>query len=244
MYNLVECSGGGETCFAGRLKVVGFMVYYFISWHEEVASAFDIFVLTETKGQSVDTYITKEGSPFAERISAIVLYSAMTAVQDLLAKTVSNERKEQLWTMFGSGYNSSASLRETDFIEMLSTCHRIDLISLDRRLDQLLHDAGNELQMAWRDIFQKIHQSHSFTHCINFIDAVSTHYVVYARHGDLFLSFNLDQRGKFEEASILVRNKETCNSVILSSVAEEFALYLLRWMYFSSSNLPCKYIVL
>ena len=66
-YNLTPCTGskGDDICFVGRIKVAGFLVYYFIAWHESVESALDVFILSLTNGQFIDGYITKEGSPFA-----------------------------------------------------------------------------------------------------------------------------------------------------------------------------------
>lgn len=52
-------------------------VHFFITWHESVRSAFDIFVLTETKGQRLDLFVGKEGSPIAEKLSHVVLYSTI-----------------------------------------------------------------------------------------------------------------------------------------------------------------------
>ena len=87
------------------MKVAGFLVYYFIACHESVEAALDVFVLCVSKGKYLDGYITKDGSPYAERILDVVLYSAMTTVQELVEIAAKTIRKLQIWGSFGKDYS-------------------------------------------------------------------------------------------------------------------------------------------
>ena len=179
-YNLVECSGSGKTCFSGNIIIEGFSgkkcstfmmkwtllltlanltaitsttsVYFFIAWHESLKSAFDIFVLCVTEDQVLDAYITKEGSPFVEQISDIILYSTMTEVQELISKVSKEIRKQYLWDLLGNHYDESKSSilnLSSSFDELREKSYHIDLESADARLKLLFRDELNDICIPW-----------------------------------------------------------------------------------------------
>ena len=90
-YNLQSIDSG--DCFVGKMNIGGFMVYYFIAWHEYVEDALDVFVLTSTKGQFIDGYMTKEGTPIVERVLDVILHQSMSFCQDIVEKSVKEIRK-------------------------------------------------------------------------------------------------------------------------------------------------------
>jgi hypothetical protein len=153
IYDLSSSGSGDDTCFTGKMKVAGFLVYYFITCHESVEAALDIFILCVTKGKYVDGYITRDGSPYAERILDVVLHSAMTTVQELVEIAAKNIRKLQIWGSFGKDYSHPLMLEESliDSInELRTTSHCLDLVLIDPRLKYLLWDESNELGLSWR----------------------------------------------------------------------------------------------
>jgi hypothetical protein len=257
VYHLLECRGTGGPCFSGSLRVVGFvgefkhshtmtcacsitdisscfrsLVHFFITWHESVESAFDIFILTESKGQRLDFYVGKEGSPYAEKLSHVILFSSMTYIQETLRKAAMDQRKRHIWSSFGANYSSS--VHAADVIEMIETSWKVELNSIDQRVELFLCDTSNELNISWQDFFSQIDQSQHYAHCIKFSSEGSTHYVVYVKNQDIFLSFK--QRNHafiFEEFHVLVLDKGIADSINLSSVVEEFISYVSRWIFLS-----------
>lgn len=123
-------------------------MYYFIGWHELVESAFDVFALCVTKGRYVDGFITKEGSPYAEKILDVVLHSVMTNVQELVKSASKAIHKMQLWDSFGNGLIVTGALID-GIAELRALTRHLDLVSLDPRLKDLLWDELNELRVSW-----------------------------------------------------------------------------------------------
>ena len=215
-------------------------MFYFIAWHESVQSAFDIFVLCVTKGQCIDTYITKEGSPYAERISDVILFSSMTTVQQIITAATKDIRKQYLWGTFGKQHQSSKPCIDlTDHIqELRDVSYQIDLTSIDSRLHALLCDELSELQIPWRDVLLSIQQSPSFSHCIT-ENSISSIYIIYCSDEDMFIDLELDQHSKVVEARVLSRDKiimhgndsNPTEMFQVRSVTEEFTNFLLQWIW-------------
>lgn len=241
MYNLTCIGSGDGTCFAGKMKVVGLLVYYFIAWHDSVDSALDVFVLCVTKGQCIDTYITKEGLPYAERILDVVLYSAMTTVQEMTVNAAKNIRKLHLWRIFGEDYSPPLVLGSTligRIAELRAFSYSLDIVLIDSRLETLLCDELNELQLSWRDAFSAITRSVPFSHCITYDEGETSNYIVYCKEKDMFLDFVLDQHGRMQSARMLAReqflydeNSNTTETITARRAVQEFTLFLLHWMW-------------
>ncbi|KAL7542994.1 hypothetical protein ACHAXR_012278 [Thalassiosira sp. AJA248-18] len=242
MYNLICCGSGDDTCLAGNMNVAGFLVYFIIAWHESVESALDVFVLCVTKGQRIDTYITKEGSPYAERISDVVLHSTMTTVQDVIETAAKNIRKLHLWHIFGEGYTSSSLTLGTTLIdsitELRSFSYHLDLVLVDFRLKTLLHDELDELKLSWRDVLQSITRSPSFPHSISFDEGEASNALVYYEEGGVFLDFILDQHGRVHKAQILAKEQfayddisNTMENIAVRCAVQKFTMFLLQWMW-------------
>ncbi|KAL7554217.1 hypothetical protein ACHAWF_017632 [Thalassiosira exigua] len=245
IYNLTCCGSGNEICFAGKLKIVGFLVYYFIAWHESVESALDIFVLCATKGQRIDGYITKEGAPIAERIVDVVLCSTMTVVQDLIEKASKCIRKIHLWQTLGSDYSPSLSgaALSDKITELRKFSHCLDLTDIDSRLEELLCDECKELCLSWRDVLNVIACSSSFSHCITSDEDEASNFFIYCHHTDIFLDFDLDQDGRVLRAQILTREPfeydealNTNGSADVRRTVQEFTMFLLQCLWIDSES--------
>lgn len=211
------------------------LVHYFITWHENLEHAFEIFVLVEAKGQRLDLYVGKSGSPYAEQVSHVILYATMCTVQDTLRRAALDLRKQHLWRVFGKNYESSFSIDGNcvlinDVLEMIRTSHKIDMATIDNRLQSFFNESDT-LQISWDQLFFQIQQTHPFTHCITFSSYGCTHYVVYVKCQDLFLSFKQQNR-MFEETYILVADIDTP----LTGIVEHFVSQVTRWLFISSCN--------
>eukprot|EP00580_Thalassiosira_gravida_P005793 CAMPEP_0201655986 /NCGR_PEP_ID=MMETSP0493-20130528/46294_1 /ASSEMBLY_ACC=CAM_ASM_000838 /TAXON_ID=420259 /ORGANISM="Thalassiosira gravida, Strain GMp14c1" /LENGTH=712 /DNA_ID=CAMNT_0048132589 /DNA_START=432 /DNA_END=2570 /DNA_ORIENTATION=- len=238
----LTCSGSADdTCFAGKMKVEGFLVYYIISWHESVESALDVFVLCMTKGKCVDAYITKEGSRYAERISDVVIYSAMTTTQEIITNAAKGIRKRHLWQIFGDDYSPPLAMGANlmgCITELRTFSYQLDLLLVNPRLKTLLYDELNDLQLLWRDLLNAITRSSSFSHSIIYEESEDSNYLVFCNEEDMFLDFVLDQRGRVREAKILVREQFTYHeysnateSVTVTRAVQKFTMFLLQWMW-------------
>ncbi|KAL9182622.1 hypothetical protein ACHAXT_013274 [Thalassiosira profunda] len=234
-YNLTCCGQGGDsTCLAGRMKIAGLVVRYFIAWHETVPSALDVFVLCVAKGENVNGYITNGDSPIAEKISDVVLYSAMSAVQDLIEKAAEHIRKDSLWKMFGSRYTSPLPLGSAlidNAGELRSFSFQLEVISVDSRLELLLSDE-TELNLSWRDVLAAITRSPSFSHCITFDQGQRSQYLVYCNEEDMFLCFTLDPLHKVQNAKVMSRepvaydeSSTAIESVAVRGVVQKFTTF-------------------
>mmetsp|Transcript_23823 Transcript_23823/g.43792 ORF Transcript_23823/g.43792 Transcript_23823/m.43792 type:complete len:890 (+) Transcript_23823:1884-4553(+) len=241
IYNLTCGGSGDDTYFAGKMEVGGFLVNFFIAWHESVQSALDVFVLCVTKGQCIEAYTTKEGSPYAERILDVVIYSAMTTVQEIIANASKNIRKMHLWRIFGEDYSPPLALGATlmnCIAELRTFSYHLDLLLVDSRLKTLLCDELNEIQLSWRDVLNAITCSPSFSHCITFDESEASNYLVYYKEEDMFLDFTLDQHGRLRQAQVLVREQlvydEYSNAIECITVrcaVQKFTMFLLQWMW-------------
>ena len=230
MYGLICNGAGADSCLAGKLHVAGFLVYYVIGCHETVESALDVFVLCLTKGQCIDSYITKKGAPIAERIPDVVLHTAMARVQELIEKATKNIRKSHLWKIFGLDYSPSLSSKVNvmDSVEELRTYSgQLDLVLVDSRLQLLLGDE-DELQLSWRDAFKAITRTPSFSHCISFNKETTSTYLICDKDEDVFIDFVLDEQGRVQQAQVLVR--DIINNAARSTV-QKFTRFLLQWMW-------------
>ena len=232
----LSCSGSGDdTCFIGKKKIAGFLVYYFIAWHESVESALVVFVLCATKGKYVDGYITRDGSPYAERILDVVLYSTMATVQELVEVASKTIRKLQIWDSFGKDYPHALMLKESlidSITELRTTSHSLDLVVIDPRLKDLLWDESSELGLSWRCVLTDMTRSPLFPHCTTFDGEETLHYLIYCNEDDVFLEFILDRHGSIQEARILTReDSETNEAFVVRSAADKFTKFVLMWMW-------------
>lgn len=209
------------------------VVHYFITWHESIEHAFEIFVLVETKGRRLDLYIGKAGSPYAEQVSRVILYATMCTVQDTLRRAALDLRKQHLWRVFGKNYESSMEgnpFLENDALEMIRTSYKIEMDTIDNRVQSFFNESDN-LQISWDELFFQMQQSYPFNHCITFNSYGCTHYVLYVKCQDLFLSFK-QQNQRFEEIYILVADIESP----LTGIVEHFINQVTRWLFISSCN--------
>ena len=244
IYDL-SCSGsGGDTCFTGKMKVAGFVVYYFIACHESVEAALDVFVLCVTKGKYVDGYITKDGSPYAERILDVVLYTAMTTVQELVEVAAKTIRKLQIWGSFGQDYSRPLMLEESlidNINELRTISHRLDLVVIDPRLKDLLWDVSNQLGLSWRCVLTDMTRSPSFPHCTTFDAEETLNYLVYCKEEDVFIELVLDRLERVQEARILTRepltyDSDTQEANAVRSAAIKFTTFVLKWLWSDCEN--------
>jgi len=241
-HSTLTCNGSDDDiCFAGKLKVEGFLVYYFMAWHESVELALDVFALCVTKGQCVDAYITKKGARYAERIADVVIYSAMTTVQEIIVKASNNIRKMHLWKFFGENYSPSlakgAALMDR-ITELRTHSHHLDLTLFDSRLKTLLWEELDGLKLSWQDVLNAITHSSSFAHSIAYEEIEASNYLVYYKEEDMFLDLVLDKRGRVQEARILAREQFTfddySNSLenyFVRCAVQKFTLFLLQWIW-------------
>lgn len=244
IYDL-SCSGsGGDTCFTGKMKVAGFLVYYFIACHESVEAALDVFVLCVTKGKYIDGYIIKDGSPYAERILDVVLYSAMTTVQELVEVAAKTIRKLQIWGSFGQDYSRPLMLEESlidNINELRTISHRLDLVVIDPRLKDILWDESNQLGLSWRCVLTDMTRSPSFPHCTTFDAEETLNYLVYCKEEDVFIELVLDRLERVQEARILTREPFTYDSDTkevnaVRSAAFKFTKFVLKWLWSDCEN--------
>ncbi len=244
IYDL-SCSGsGGDTCFTGKMKVAGFLVYYFIACHESVEAALDVFVLCVTKGKYVDGYITKDGSPYAERILDVVLYTAMTTVQELVEVAAKTIRKLQIWGSFGQDYSRPLMLEESlidNINELRTISHHLDLVVIDPRLKDLLWDESNQLGLSWRCVLTDMTRSPSFPHCTTFDAEETLNYLVYCKEEDVFIELVLDRLERVQEARILTRepltyDSDTQEANAVRSAAIKFTTFVLKWLWSDCEN--------
>jgi len=226
-YNLQSIDSG--DCFVGKMNIGGFMVYYFITWHEYVEDALDVFVLTSTKGQFIDGYMTKEGSPIAERVIDVIIYSVMSLVQDTIEKCVKEIRKQCLWQRFSEKSNQPNTLQATTLVdnitELRASSFHLDLTVVDERVKTLLYDS-NELEISWRGIFNTIDRSSSFSHCITLNEGEASTYLIYSKEDDLFLDLSFDLRGKVKVAQLLTQCSMSANAA--KHVVDKFTTFVLK----------------
>lgn len=244
-YDLSACDGSGNnTCFSGKMNVAGFVVYYLIAWHESVESALDVFVLCVTKGNRVDGYITKEGTPFAEKTLDVILYTAMSTVQDMVESAAKAIRKLHLWQMFGVGYSPSLLLGDNvmaTIAELRKCSFSSNLLSIDPCLETLLYDEQEELQLSWQGVFSAIARSPPFSHCAAFNAAEASTYLVYMKEEDVFLDFVVHRQDGMQEARILTREPLEIRSkgedaITARCAVRKFTLFLLQWLWVDCEN--------
>lgn len=242
VYNLICNGSGNDICFIGKIRIAGFVVYYFIGWHELVESALDVFALCVTKGRYVDGFITKEGSPYAEKILDVVLYSVMTHVQELVESASKAIHKTQLWESFGRGLVFADALVD-GIAELRAISHHLDLVSIDPRLKDLLWDESNELRVSWQRVLIDMTQSPSFSNCTTVItEETSSTYLVNFKEEDMFVEFILDQHENIQEARILTRGG-TEEVTTVKIVVEKITKFVLSKIWCDSENRLISYTV-
>jgi len=227
-YNLQSIDS--EDCSVGKMNIGGFMVYYFVALHEYVEDALDVFVLTSTKGQFIDGYMTKEGSPIAERVLDVIIYSVMSTVQDIAEKSVKEIRKQCLWQQFSKKSNQPNTLQATTLVdnitELRASSFHLDLTVVDERVKTLLCDESNELEISWRGIFNTIDRSSSFSHCITLNEGEASTYLIYSKEDDLFLDLSFDLRGKVKVAQLWTQYSMSVNAA--KHVVDKFTMFVLK----------------
>ena len=242
----LTCSGtGNDTCFAGKMDIAGFTVHYFISWHETVEDAFDVFILCATNGQNIDGYITKEGSLYAERTLDVISSSAMTAVRGIIEAASKAICKLHIWKYFIGGNASSASTvsREAlieNITELRRCSNHVKLVSVDPRLTELLQDTSNELCISWPRIFDAMSQSPLFSLCTAIECGETMTYLVYFKDEDVFLDLIVcpqhqpqHQHGAdVEAARILTKGLlSTKEASAVKNAVQKFVVFILQWMW-------------
>ena len=233
-YTLSDCSGAGDKVFAtGMLKIAGFSCHVFVAAHETVDSALEVFTLCVTRGERLDTYVAIEGSLFAERICDVVLERSMTAVEDIITAAASKLRKVQLWRRFGSEYASLPALSELLMDELRQCCHHIDLMDIEPRLQVLLSEDANELQMSWNEIFEAFGRSPLF-HCIRFDRGEETNWVVYSRENDIFIDIMSESSSptqeQFHSVQLLLKDNVGMQKTA-KNASEQFVSFVLNWVW-------------
>jgi hypothetical protein len=235
VYNLICNGSDNDICFIGKIRIAGFVVYYFIGWHELVESALDVFALCVTKGRYVDGFITKEGSPYAEKILDVVLHSVMTRVQELVESASKAIHKNQLWESFGRGLVVADALID-GIAELRAISHHLDLVSIDPRLKDLLWDESNELRVSWRRVLMDMTQSPSFSNCTTIItEDTSLTYLVNFKEEDVFVEFVIGQHENIQEAWILTRGG-TEETTAVKIAVEKLTNKLMNWIWCDSEN--------
>lgn len=241
--NNLICNGSdNDICFIGKIRIAGFVVYYFIGWHELVESALDVFALCVTKGRYVDGFITKEGSPYAEKILDVVLHSVMTHVQELVESASKAIHNTQLWESFGRGLVFADALID-GIAELRAISHHLDLVSIDPRLKDLLWDESNELRVSWTNVLMDMTKSPSFSNCTTVMtEDMSLTYLVNFKEEDMFVEFILDQHGNIQEARILTRGG-TEEVTTVKIVVEKITTFVLSLIWCDSENRLISYTV-
>ena len=208
----------------------------FLAAHETVDSALEVYTLCLTKGKRVDTYVAVEGSLFAERICDVVLEYSMTAVEKLVTAAVSEMRNVHLWKRLGSEFASTFEVTEVLLDELRQCSHHIDLMSIEPRLQALLTEKANELQIPWDKLFKSFDRSPLF-HCIRIASGEEINWVVYSREYDIFI----DVLPKSEDSSSMTQTNFKRVRLLLQDNSEEqitakkatdqFVSFILNWVW-------------
>mmetsp|Transcript_25223 Transcript_25223/g.48854 ORF Transcript_25223/g.48854 Transcript_25223/m.48854 type:complete len:223 (-) Transcript_25223:254-922(-) len=212
-------------------------VYYFIAWHESMQSSLDIFVLIVTKGRFVDAHITKEGSPFAEQIADVILYSSMIEVQALITKACKEIRKQHLWDILGKQYSfQSATNLSRTINELRDVSHHVDIMSLNTRIGKILSDKLYDFRIPWREVLLSTRNSKSFMHCIDFslVDPRNyniSNYIIFCGEHDAFLDFRLNESDEIIEAELLIYHGISAQEYLVKNVINDFTTFLLQWIW-------------
>ncbi len=239
IYNL-SCSGPyDDISFIGKMKIAGFLVYYFIAWHESVESALDVFILCVTKGKCVEGYITKDGSLFAERILDVILYSVMTSVQELVEVASKAMRKVQVWKTFGMDWSRSSMSKDTlidSIAELRQTSHHLELVTYDPRLKDLLWDKSDEFGLSLRHVLTDMSRSSLFPHCTTVDTEDTVNYLFYCEEEDVFIEFVLDRQDCVLIARMLTResflyDSDASKSNAARNATIKFTTFVLKWMW-------------
>jgi hypothetical protein len=239
IYHL-SCSGSRDDIyFSGKMKIAGFLVYYYIAWHESVESALDVFVLCVTKGKCVEGYITKDGSPCAERILDVFLYSVMTTVQEIVEIASKTIRKLQVWKTFGIDCTHPSMSKETlvdSITELRQISHHSELVMIDPRLKDLLWDKSDEFGLSWRGVLNDMSRSPLFPHCTTVDTEETVNYLIYCDEEDVFIDFVLDRQGSIQIARLLMRepflyDSDARKSNAARSAAMKLTTFVLKWMW-------------
>lgn len=246
-YNLT-CSGtGDDACFAGKMDIAGFIVHYFISWHETVEDALDVFVVCATNGKNIDGYISKAGSQYSERTLDVISSTTMAAVRGVIESASRTIRRLHMWKFFVKDGASQllAVPRETliDNIAELRRCtNHVNLVSVDPRLSEMLQDTSNELRISWPQVFDAMAKSSLFSHCTAMEYGETMTYLLYFKEEDVFLDLMVSsrqQQHEVEDARILTKeqllsqdnSKEIKVTLAVKNAVEKFVMFLLQWLW-------------
>ena len=236
-YKIRDCSGAGEKVFAcGTIKIAGLSCHVFLAAHETVDSALEVYTLCLTKGKRVDTYVAVEGSLFAERICDVVLEYSMTAVEKLLTAAVSEMRNVHLWKKLGSEFASTFEVTEVLLDELRQCSHHIDLMSIEPRLQALLTEKANELQIPWDKLFKSFDRSPLF-HCIRIASGEEINWVVYSREYDVFIDVVSKSEGSssmtqtnFKRVRLLLQDNSE-EQITAKKATDQFVSFILNWVW-------------
>ena len=234
-YKLQDCSGSGEKVFACVMpKVAGLSCHVFVAAHETIDSALEVFTLCLTKGKRVDTYVAVEGSLFAERICDVVLEYSMTTVEQVITAAASKMRNVHLWRRLGSEFAPTSAVNELLMDELRQCCHHIDLMDFDPRLQALLTENANELQIPWDEIFKSFDRSPLF-HCIRLDRGEEMNWVLYSREHDTFIDLVSDHSSPIEQKHFrtvrLLLKDNFREQIVAKNASDQFASFVLNWVW-------------
>ena len=166
----------------------------------------------------MDLYIAKKGSPYAEKLSHVILHSTMCTIQELLIKTALDSRQQHLWNVFGKNYSQSPPNNDK-LLGMIGASHKVEMSTVDERVETLFND---DLHVSWHELFLQIHNFPPFSHCIAFETVDASYYVVYIASRDVFLFFKRSHQ-LFEEKFILTLDPEVSSVGIVEQFINRVA---------------------
>ena len=122
--------------------------------------------------------------------------------------------------------------------ELRASSFHLDLVDVDPRLQTLLFDNINDLEIPWRDVFKALTHSPSCSHCITLTEGEASTHIVYYKDEVMFLDFSFDLDGKVQTAQILARdqfpydeNTNTSEAIATRCAVNKFTAFVLQWLW-------------
>ena len=123
-------------------------------------------------------------------------------------------------------------------VELRASSFHLDLVDVDPRLQTLLFDDLNELEVLWRDVLNALTRSPSCSHCTTLTEGEASIYIVYYKEEDMFLDFAFDLNGKVQTAQILARERfqydkesNTTEAIATRCSVDKLTTFVLQWIW-------------
>lgn len=174
-----------------------------------------------------------------ERILDVILYSTMSTVQYIIGEAAKAIRRFHVWQSFGENTSSSLGVTLMDYVtELRASSFHLDLVMIEPRLQTLLFDELDELEISWRDVFNAMARSPSCSHCITLTEGEASTHLVYYKEEDMFLNCAFDLNGKVQTAQIMAReqfsydeNTNSAEAIAARHAVNKFTTFVLQWLW-------------